>query len=822
MRPRLRATRLTTLLAGLALLGPLALATPALASTDQDVAYQLDPAHDGYQTNDPITAPLTQVWSESFGGAVSYPLIANGVVYVTVDSTSGYGTTLYAIQQATGATLWSHALGGTYSFSGIAYDAGRVFAVDYNGLLTAFDATTGATDWSRTLTGQYAFTSPPTASGGYVYVGGAGSGGTLYAVAEASGALAWTTPVENGDDSSPAVDASGVYVGYACNQDYGFEPIDGSPLWHHSTGCEGGGGKTPVLANGDIFARDDVEGDVILSASGGSVLGGFSSRFAPAAGDGALYTATNGTLSAVSDWGLGTTAWTFAGDSQIDTAPIVVGSLVFEGSASGELYAVDPQTGATVWSTDTGHAFSAPDEQNPVPLTGLGAAEGTLIAPAGNTLMAYAGANVGSGIPANSVAPTVAAPALGAPVAADVGVWTALPTSYAYRWSLCDRAGQDCAPVTTNGTGEAYAPPAADAGDTLEVTVTATNASGTSAPVTSAASDPIPWPAPVVQSLPGISGTAVLGQTLTASTGGWANQPSAYAYQWLRCRTSCSPIADATAAAYTVAPADAGDTIEVAVTASNSAGAVTAISALTSRITMPTTLTLSSSANPSVSGATITFTATVSPDVDGGTITLTLNGSDIPDCTDVPISGLIGIQCYGPLAGAGSFTVSASYSGDPAYDASAASLTQTIESPTVTSAPAAPVSTPGPPIGAPAATTIAPAPAPAGVVIDGNPSPTNRTPTISYAETGGVTSTVCTIDGRRTACGASTAKLAKLSPGHHTFEVAVAGAGGTAHAEVSWVVRSAPPAHSAKHRRKKHRKQKPRPAKHRLRAKRRL
>ena len=63
-----REARFKTLLAALAL-GLLLLVAPAAAdaagSTDQDVAYQLDSAHDGFQTADPITAPLSQVWSDT-------------------------------------------------------------------------------------------------------------------------------------------------------------------------------------------------------------------------------------------------------------------------------------------------------------------------------------------------------------------------------------------------------------------------------------------------------------------------------------------------------------------------------------------------------------------------------------------------------------------------------------------------------------------------------------------------------------------------------------------------------------------------------------
>lgn len=100
--------------------------TPAAASatsTDQAVAYQLDPAHDGFQTGDPITTPLSKVWSDSITGSISYPLIVNGVVYVTVGSSSG--STLEAIDQATGATLWSHGLGGSFGTPGPAYAGGQ-------------------------------------------------------------------------------------------------------------------------------------------------------------------------------------------------------------------------------------------------------------------------------------------------------------------------------------------------------------------------------------------------------------------------------------------------------------------------------------------------------------------------------------------------------------------------------------------------------------------------------------------------------------------------------------------------------------------------
>jgi outer membrane protein assembly factor BamB len=143
------------------------------------VAYQIDAAHSGAQF-DSVTPPLTQRWSRDLGGQISYPLIAGGRIFVTVANQNSYGTKLYALDETSGATLWGPVdLGGTYNWSNAAYDSGHVFVVNYDGLLRAFDAASGALQWSKQLPEQYSFDSPPTASGGVVYVVGAGTGVTL-------------------------------------------------------------------------------------------------------------------------------------------------------------------------------------------------------------------------------------------------------------------------------------------------------------------------------------------------------------------------------------------------------------------------------------------------------------------------------------------------------------------------------------------------------------------------------------------------------------------------------------------------------------------
>jgi len=264
----------------------------------------------------------------AFSGVVSYPLIVSGHVYVTVANASGSGTRLFALNASTGATIWGPVeLGGSYNWSSLAYDAGRVFTVNGSGVMEAFNATTGALDWATQLQLQYSFTSPLTAAGGYVYTAGAGEGGTVYAVRETNGELVWSRSVENGDNSSPAVSASGVYVSYACGQTYDFGPTTGALIWHRNTDCEGGGGLTPVLAGNRLYVRDDTF-PAVLNAATGSLLAPFSaSGPAPAVDSSNVYDLSGETLTA-SSLSSGSDIWSFTGDRTLTSAPVVAGATV--------------------------------------------------------------------------------------------------------------------------------------------------------------------------------------------------------------------------------------------------------------------------------------------------------------------------------------------------------------------------------------------------------------------------------------------------------------------------------------------------------------
>ena len=112
-------------------------------------------------------------------------------------------------------------------------------------------------------------------------------------------------------------------------------------------------------------------------------------------------------------------------------------------------------------------------------------------------------------------------------------------------------------------------------------------------------------------SLPVISGTAQQGQLLSGSDGGWANSPTSFGYQWLRCDSSgaaCVAIASATGNSYTLAAADVGATLRFQVTATNGSGPASAASVQTAVVVAG-----SSGGSAGTLGNTVAGSVTVRP-----------------------------------------------------------------------------------------------------------------------------------------------------------------------------------------------------------------
>lgn len=173
----------------------------------------------------------------------------------------------------------------------------------------------------------------------------------------------------------------------------------------------------------------------------------------------------------------------------------------------------------------------------------------------------------------------------GTPVSASNGTWTGTPTiGYGYQWQRCDNAGNNCVAIP-GATSQSYTPGDPDVGSsaatspTLRVVVSATNTYGAMS-ATSPASTPVYPAAPTNTVIPTESGTTTAGQTLSSTNGSWNINGAAvsYTYQWQACSPGCSNIPGATGASYTISEAYTGQTIRVAVSASNWGGTTTAYS----------------------------------------------------------------------------------------------------------------------------------------------------------------------------------------------------------------------------------------------------
>ena len=203
------------------------------------------------------------------------------------------------------------------------------------------------------------------------------------------------------------------------------------------------------------------------------------------------------------------------------------------------------------------------------------------------TLTAVAAARTAAA-PNNTSAPTITGTAReGNTLTAHDGSWTNTPTSFGYQWQRCSADGSGCADIT-GATGRTYTLAPADADHTVRVLVTAKNADGQSTAASATTPVVSSRSAPVNTARPAVSGSPVVGQELSASTGTWTGGVSSYSYQWQRCTsaTSCADVDGATARTYGVRSADVGDSLRVAVTAHNSSGSTaTAYSDQTANVT---------------------------------------------------------------------------------------------------------------------------------------------------------------------------------------------------------------------------------------------
>lgn len=230
----------------------------------------------------------------------------------------------------------------------------------------------------------------------------------------------------------------------------------------------------------------------------------------------------------------------------------------------------------------------------------------------------------------NTAVPEVnGTPRVGETLSATDGTWTPGGVATSYQWRRDGTA-------IPGATGPTYLLVPADANARLTVAVTATLTGYADAEAVSAATAPVTYDVVANVTRPTVTGTARVGETLTATDGTWTPAGTTASYQWLR---DGVPIAGATARTRVLRAADLGARISVEVTA---ARAQFDPARATSEETDPVTPgALANATAPAILGSTrVDRTLSAAPgswtplSVEGYAYQWLRDGSPIDDATD--------------------------------------------------------------------------------------------------------------------------------------------------------------------------------------------
>jgi outer membrane protein assembly factor BamB len=372
------------------------LAAPPAAAGDRSVAWQVDVAHTGSLRAPGLSPPFAQAWARDLPGWPSYPIVAEGKVFVVVSDVTGdtpYGRDVYALDRASGATAWVTHIEGPYWRAALAYDAGRLFVVGYDGIVYALSPSDGSVLWHSSLPTAYAIASAPVAADGRVLYTAASNGGpTVGALAEADGHLLWGDLL-NLSSGSPALDGDRFYVAGASPAADALSAATGAVLWEHAGGSSGGGVLT-VAGAGRLWLWSETapgSGSVFDLATG-ALAGGFSSPTAPAIdGDVVAMCSASGVWAQDAS---GRHLWDVDLGRQPTSPPLIVNGVVLVGALDGTLTGLDLGTGRIVWSGSVGAGVTGASPVQAVnSLGGMGGGDGLLVVPAQQRLVAFRGSD---------------------------------------------------------------------------------------------------------------------------------------------------------------------------------------------------------------------------------------------------------------------------------------------------------------------------------------------------------------------------------------------------------------------------------------------
>jgi outer membrane protein assembly factor BamB len=263
---------------------------------------------------------------------------------------------------------------------------GLVYVAPADGVVRALDQVSGATVWTYDTLGTMSGAAPAV-SQGVLYVGN--ENGTVFALDAATGGLVWSvTPTERVEDPIVVVDGT-VLVNVQNDipggtrwETWALDQVTGSPIWHRGTGAVG----SPAVGGGVLYISNPFFcGSLAFRLDNGALLwtrlnsgdGELCSTGPPALADGHIFSALNNDFLA-RQASRGSLTWDARSPHYIYSTPAVAQGVVYAASWDGFVVALREATGSLRWSTQlpAEAGGSSPAVANSVVY--IGAADGVL------------------------------------------------------------------------------------------------------------------------------------------------------------------------------------------------------------------------------------------------------------------------------------------------------------------------------------------------------------------------------------------------------------------------------------------------------------
>jgi len=354
---------------------------PVALFANDSPGFRGDSGHPGVYDIAPLAKFSQLKWKFKTKGVVlSSPAVVGGTLFI-----GSADHNLYAVDVATGNQKWAFKTGSSVA-SSPAVAQGIVYFVSYDGSLYAVDAVTGQLRWKFQTGGEHRFAakhlhgSQPVAetmpdpfdvylSSPLVWQGSVffGSGdGNVYSLDAATGKLNWKFQTGNVVHASPTIAGGNLYIGSWDSYFYSLDAATGRQRWRFKTGedpeihNQEGIQSSAVVADGIVYFGCRDSNLYALDADTGEKKWSYDNKgswviASPIVYEGKVYFATSdsGMFRAVNaKTGADIFTLKFSGWPTF-SSPSIARGMLYVGSHSGKLYAIDLGQQKTAWEFQT-------------------------------------------------------------------------------------------------------------------------------------------------------------------------------------------------------------------------------------------------------------------------------------------------------------------------------------------------------------------------------------------------------------------------------------------------------------------------------------